>query len=495
MLVPRIAALLLIVPSLWATEYHSGQAARAVLGQSSFSSKDAGIRPISLSIVNGRLAVLDADRQVQMFDLAAIPPPKAAVENSASSGCAVCGIAPLASANQPVAFSSPRIAMDGKNTAVVDTANRRVLIWRGGAPGTRKADVVLGNPNQAGADGASILVDPVSVAMDGQRLFVGDAALHRVMIWNSLPAEAGQPADAVLGQPDFNTLRASTGPDSETVGNPAALASDGANLFVADTLNRRILLFSPADTPIKDDSILNSASLLPGPAAPGSLITIAGQNLSDSTESAADDGVEKLPKQLGGVQVVFDGLALPLLSVSPTQIRAQLPYDFAGASSGSLLVRSEFGDGAVKTTTAAGVRISIASPGLFAFGGPEPRDGLIVHADGSPVTSEKPAYPGELITAWAAGLGAVASPQGSVPENGVPFEQSEATVTHQVDSLLDGRSIQVISASLPPGSIGIYELKIQLPSDISPSPAARLAILQNGIASNTILLPVGNPKS
>ncbi len=52
-------------------------------------------------------------------------------------------------------------------------------------------DVSLGrSTNDLSAVSASTIVDPVSVAFDGKRLFVGDAALHRILIWNSLPASA-----------------------------------------------------------------------------------------------------------------------------------------------------------------------------------------------------------------------------------------------------------------------------------------------------------------
>ena len=40
---------------------------------------------------------------------------------------------------------------------------------------------------------------------------------------------------------------------------------------------------------------MNSASLVAGPLAPGTLITINGAGLSDTTEIAPDDGMQPLP--------------------------------------------------------------------------------------------------------------------------------------------------------------------------------------------------------
>ena len=92
------------------------------------------------------------------------------------------------------------------------------------------------------------------MAYDGQRLFVGDAAQHHVLVWNALPTVDDQPADAVLGKAE------SSAPDAATIGTPAALDSDGTNLFVADTDNRRILVFSPGDIDLPEEDIVNSAS-------------------------------------------------------------------------------------------------------------------------------------------------------------------------------------------------------------------------------------------
>ena len=43
---------------------------------------------------------------------------------------------------------------------------------------------------------------------------------------------------------------------------------------------------------------------------------------------------DPLPTKLAGVQAIFDGAALPLLSVSPTEVRTQLPYGSGGDNFG-----------------------------------------------------------------------------------------------------------------------------------------------------------------
>jgi hypothetical protein len=70
--------------------------------------------------------------------------------------------------------------------------------------------------------------------------------------------------------------------------------------------------------------VVNGASYLPGPVAPGSVIHIFGSNLSQTTLASS---AMPLPFTLGGVTVSVNGFMTPLFSVSPTQIVAQLPYE------------------------------------------------------------------------------------------------------------------------------------------------------------------------
>lgn len=252
-----------------------------------------------------------------------------------------------------------------------------------------------------------------------------------------------------------------------------------------------------AETP-PSGTILNAASLLPGPLAPGSLAIVTGNDLSDSTESASDNGEQPLPTKLGGVQVFFYGAALPLLSVSPTQVEFQLPYYVEHLSSGIIYVRSDHAGG--RTTVSKGnlIEIEPAAPGLFAFGGPEPRAGLILHSQasgsteaGAPVTVTNPAHTGETLVVWATGLGKVeAGDATGAVKAGVPLAGSDAPVANFTEAVIDGRSVPVIAAVLPQGAVGVYEVRIQVPDDLPSNPKAQLSIVQNGYASNTVVFPL-----
>ena len=495
--ITRSAALFTLAFSVWATEFQTGQAARAVLGQTSFSAREAGITPTALTISGGHLYAADASRHLLVFDLAQLPAAKDEPIERQGSVCAVCGLSPAAVLNQAVLPGVAAVTALGRTVVSADTANHRVLIWRDvNSPRAAKGpDVVLGRNGTDSSISAATLIEPVSVAFDGRRVFVGDAALHRVLIWNALPVSDGQPADVVLGQQNFTSINIGEAPAADSMNYPSALVSDGTNLFVADAVDHRILVFTAADTAMAGNAVLNSASLATGPVAPGTLITIMGSGLSDAAEPAPDEG-ESLPKALGGAEVFFNGVKVPLLSISPTQVRAQVPYNVEGLSA-SLYVRTTHQDGKVTTTNAAAVKILPGTPGLFAFGGTEPRSGMVLHASansrgpGAPVTSEDPARPGELLIVWASGLGAINDGDAADQAiEGEPFHGPDAPVIHPVAAVVSGRPAEVVAASLPQASIGIYEVRILLPADLSSDSNTPLLISQEGHVSNTVTIPV-----
>ncbi len=159
------------------------------------------------------------------------------------------------------AFASPGVgatAMRGPSAAcvgvgrlfVADTGNHRVLIYAG-VPNARGAGaaIALGQTNLFSAtpgDGARGLYGPTGLAVAAGRVIVTDRLNHRVLIWNQVPTQSSTPADLVLGQADFESVRfnrgASVGPD--TLFDPYGVWSDGERLVEAERGNHRVLIWS-----------------------------------------------------------------------------------------------------------------------------------------------------------------------------------------------------------------------------------------------------------
>lgn len=171
--------------------------------------------------------------------------------------------------NEPGMLPRPEgVSIAGGKMAVADSDGNRVLIYNtvptsGGA----EPDVIVGQTSLDSEDttcDATHLQYPEAAELtpDG-KLVVADSSHNRVLIWNTLPTTHGQPADLVLGQPDFT--RCAPDEDNQDGGSvvhsaraldyPTGLWTDGHRLAVIDNDNNRVLIwntfptshFQPAD--------------------------------------------------------------------------------------------------------------------------------------------------------------------------------------------------------------------------------------------------------
>jgi hypothetical protein len=130
---------------------------------------------------------------------------------------------------------------------VADTGHHRLLIWRRRPRTDREpADLVIGQPdfahegrNARGDLTAATLNLPTGIAAGAGAVVVADAWNHRVLIWHGVPARANQPADVVLGQADGHAGTAG----ADTLNWCYGVAICDGKLLVADTGNRRVLVW------------------------------------------------------------------------------------------------------------------------------------------------------------------------------------------------------------------------------------------------------------
>lgn len=168
----------------------------------------------------------------------------------------------------------------GGKLIVADRANHRVLVWnRAPASAATPADLVLGQRDlshcapddilgqgTSGGRSARTMRYPSDVWSDGTRLVVVDQGNHRVLVWRRFPADSGAPADLVLGQADFQAAAAET--TRTGLRSPAAVASDGRTLLVADAGNHRVLRWRsfPSASGAPADQVLGQADFTHGAA-------------------------------------------------------------------------------------------------------------------------------------------------------------------------------------------------------------------------------------
>lgn len=168
---------------------------------------------------------------------------------------------------------------------ISDSSNNRILVWNTvpSSPFT-SPDLILGQPN-----GKEIFHEVTaskfrshSFWSDGTKLAIADQLGHRVLLWNSFPTRNGQPADVVLGQPDFVTGTSNSGPNTPECGGAAGINACSMNsprdvgffdnkLFVTDYTNHRILIWNgwPDENQQPADAVLGQPTFLTATANNG----------------------------------------------------------------------------------------------------------------------------------------------------------------------------------------------------------------------------------
>ncbi|MBO3460097.1 hypothetical protein G7B40_035370 [Aetokthonos hydrillicola Thurmond2011] len=133
------------------------------------------------------------------------------------------------------------------------------------------AEVILGRIIEP--EKLVIPVTPSRIDMFGPRavclisetgpLWVSDTGHHRLLGWRNLPTTDSQPADWVIGQPDFNHegQNAKSVPGRTTFNVPTGICACGEGLAVADAWNHRVLIWKklPEDSNVPADLVLGQA--------------------------------------------------------------------------------------------------------------------------------------------------------------------------------------------------------------------------------------------
>jgi uncharacterized protein (TIGR03437 family) len=212
----------------------------------------------------------------------------------------------------------------------------------------------------------------------------------------------------------------------------------------------------------------NGATFIEGPISPGELITLRGTAFGPNQGSLPPSTNGGFPSQLGGVRVLFDGIAAPLLYTQSQQINVQVPWELSGAS--STQVHVEY-NGA--SSNAATFAIAASSPGVFyRFDGTH--QGAIINADGTPNSPANPAARGSTVSVYATGAGLL-NPAGTTGAIWplTPLSQIALPVTVMI-----GPQNAVVSyaGSAPLQTTGLVQLNVQVPTSLNALPTYQLAV-------------------
>lgn len=233
----------------------NGQDALYVIGQPNFTSALSGTsettlnypKDVAIDVAHSKLYVLDgSNNRVLRFSYP--------ITGSQPAAELVFGQADFSSSSSGTAinqFSDPRaITVDRSGRLWVSEYSNNRVVWFNDAFGTVSnqpdADGVLGQPDftsNSTATTQSGMFNPYGLAVSSTGdLFVADALNNRVLMFaNAAYKPNGAPADKVLGQADFVSNGAAT--TQNGMHTPRGVALLGDTLFVAERNNARVLRF------------------------------------------------------------------------------------------------------------------------------------------------------------------------------------------------------------------------------------------------------------
>jgi len=209
--------------------------------------------------------------------------------------------------------------------------------------------------------------------------------------------------------------------------------------------------------------LVNAATFQQDALAPGSLVSLFGNNLNGAT-------------------VHFDGISAFVFYSSSSQLNLQVPWELHGKSSTSVTVTANS-----ITSLPQAVAVGLADPGIFSLGAPQGGQGAIVNLAGVVVGAKSPAQAGDYLQVYANGLGAVSN----TPQTGaVALASPLSYLIGDLTVTIGGVPAQVIFAGLAPGYIGLYQVNVQVPQGVAAGDGIPVVLSTDAIVSNTVTISV-----
>lgn len=261
---------------------------------------------------------------------------------------------------------------------------------------------------------------------------MGFDTARRVLLLFSGSGERGKLADTWEYTPAANVWRLINpdAPPAPRDRHEAAYAPGLGVLYFGGSTERGqvndLLLLGPAAGP-QVTAVVNAFSGDGGARSPGELVSVYGSGFGD------------------GATVSVGGTASPVLYAAEGQINAQVPYEIASLTEADLVVAIEG-----RTSPPKRIAIAPATPGLF---------------------SQIRVEDGELVL-WVTGFG-VTDPPIATGETATEEPRKPAA---PLALRVDGQAVEIRSARLPAGTLGMLEIRAALPQGAASGAPVMLSV-------------------
>jgi uncharacterized protein (TIGR03437 family) len=230
-------------------------------------------------------------------------------------------------------------------------------------------------------------------------------------------------------------------------------------------------------------SVVNGASFLNGPIAPGEIVTIFGAGVGPTQLVQASPGAGgAYGTDLASVRVRINGILAPLLHARFDQIGLVVPYAVGAANSATVEV--EFAGIKSNTITAA---VTPASPAFFTAGSTGRGQALILNQDGTFNSPANPADRNSIIVLYATGAGTTDPPSADGQPARPPYPKPRLPVMVTAGTV----SAEVLYAGAAPELVsGVLQVNIRVPASVAPSASVPVVLTVGSAASPDVTVAI-----
>jgi uncharacterized protein (TIGR03437 family) len=228
----------------------------------------------------------------------------------------------------------------------------------------------------------------------------------------------------------------------------------------------------------------SAASYATAAVSPGEIVSLFGSSMGPAAGVGLQlaNGGKSITNSLGGVQVLFDGNAVPLTYASSVQINGIAPVGLAGKTSTVVTVTYQG-----LTSNAVTVPVQATAPGIFAADGSGTGGGAILNQDYSLNVRLNPAARGSVIAIYLTGAGVTnpASVDGAVTGVTPPFPSLTQPVTVTMGGVSVPAQNIVYTGAAPSTVEGLTQIDVVIPASVTPGPTVPLIVTIGGVPSQT----------
>src|ERR1035437_4445881 len=228
-------------------------------------------------------------------------------------------------------------------------------------------------------------------------------------------------------------------------------------------LTYTITQLAPGPPPVVLSAVANAANYNTDAVSPGEIVALFGDNMGPASIVTLQVSNGTVTNLLAGTQVLFDGVAAPMVYTLKGQVSAVVPYGVAGKA--STQVQVQYQDSVSNTLS---VPVRAATPAIFSLDSTGVGPGAILNQDTSINSTGNPAARLSVIALYCTGGGVTtpASADGAVIGVPPPVLSQSPVVTVTIG----GVNASVKYAGTSPGTVaGLTQINVEVPAGLTPA--------------------------